>query len=411
MAARPSAFSNRAGGCPSGQDAEASRPWRRRRRRRRSPSSTPIARARRAGLLRPVRRPLRRRDADAADPGAGPGLRGGQGRPGVPRRARPTSTPTTPDGRARSISPSGSPSIFVRFLRPPAAGRRQDLLQARRAQPHRQPQDQQLPGPDPARQAHGQDAHHRRDRRRPARRRGGHRVRPLRPAVRDLHGRRRRRAPEAQRVPHEAAGRQGQRRHLRRADAEGRHERGAARLGHQRARHLLHHRHGRRPASLSRHGARLPVASSATRCASRCRRPRAACPIRSLPASAAAPTPSACSIRSSTTGRRDLRRGGRRPRPRGPERTLRLDDRRPARRAARQPHVPAAERRRADPRGPFDLGRPRLSGRRARAFLAQGHGRVTYVAITDKEALEAFQLCTRSKASSRRWSRRTRWPT
>ena len=71
-------------------------------------------------------------------------------------------------------------SIFVRFLRPPARGRRQGLLQARRAQPHRQPQDQQLPRPDPARQAHGQDAHHRRDRRRPARRRGGDRVRQVR---------------------------------------------------------------------------------------------------------------------------------------------------------------------------------------------------------------------------------------
>ena len=45
--------------------------------------------------------------------------------------------------------------------------RRQDLLQARRAQSHRQPQDQQLPGPDPARTAHGQDPHHRGDRRRP----------------------------------------------------------------------------------------------------------------------------------------------------------------------------------------------------------------------------------------------------
>ena len=39
----------------------------------------------------------------------------------------------------------------------------------------------------------------------------------LRPALRDLHGRGRRRAAEAQRVPHEAAGRQGQRRHLGRA--------------------------------------------------------------------------------------------------------------------------------------------------------------------------------------------------
>ena len=175
------------------------------------------------------------------------------------------------DAKARSRVPGRAgpaqhalrrPAEPALFRRAPdrASRRRQDLLQARRAQPHRQPQDQQLPRPDPARQAHGQDAHHRRDRRRPARRGGGHRLRQLRHAVRDLHGRRRRRAAEAQRVPHEAAGRQGQRRHLRRADAEGRHERGAARLGHQRAQHLLHHRHGGRPASLSGHGARLPVA-------------------------------------------------------------------------------------------------------------------------------------------------------
>ena len=37
-------------------------------------------------------------------------------------------------------------------------------------------------------------------------------------------------------------------------------------------------------------------------------------------------------------------------------------------------------------------------------------GRVSYVSATDKEALEAFQLCTSWKASSRRWSRPTRWP-
>ena len=47
-------------------------------------------------------------------------------------------------------------------------------------------QDQQLPGPDPARQAHGQEAHHRRDRRRPARRRGRHRLRQVRDALRGL---------------------------------------------------------------------------------------------------------------------------------------------------------------------------------------------------------------------------------
>ena len=36
-------------------------------------------------------------------------------------------------------------------------------------------------------------------------------------------------------------------------------------------------------------------------------------------------------------------------------------------------------------------------------------GRVTYVPATDKEALDAFQLARRSRASSRRWSLRTRW--
>ena len=42
-------------------------------------------------------------------------------------------------------------------------------------------------------------------------------------------------------------------------DAQGRDERGAARLGHQRRRHLLHHRQRRRAAPLPGHGARLPV--------------------------------------------------------------------------------------------------------------------------------------------------------
>ena len=42
------------------------------------------------------------------------------------------------------------------------------------------------------------------------------------------------------------------------AHAQGRDERGAARLGRERPRHLLHHRHRRRAASLSRAGARLP---------------------------------------------------------------------------------------------------------------------------------------------------------
>ena len=52
------------------------------------------------------------------------------------------------------------------------------------------------------------------------------------------------------------------------------------------------------------------------------------------------------------------------------QRPRRVDDRRPSGRAARQPHLPAAGRRRPDPRRPLDLGRPRLSRRRARALVA-----------------------------------------
>ena len=100
------------------------------------------------------------------------------------------------------------PALFRRAA-DRASRRREDLFQARGAQPHRRAQDQQRARPDPARAAHGQEAHHRRDRRRPARRRHRHRLRALRPRLRRLHGRGRRRAAEAERVPHEDARRRG----------------------------------------------------------------------------------------------------------------------------------------------------------------------------------------------------------
>src|SRR5215475_12237717 len=58
---------------------------------------------------------------------------------------------------------------------------------------------------------------------------------------------------------HGNAWRQGRAGAVGHAHAEGRHERGAARLGHQCAQHLLLHRHGGGPAPLSDDGARLPV--------------------------------------------------------------------------------------------------------------------------------------------------------
>ena len=90
-------------------------------------------RPRRARPVRHLRRPLRRRDPDAADPGARAGLRGGQGRSGLPGRARRL---------ARRLRRPAEPALSRRAPHR-AARRRPDLLQARRAQPHRRAQDQQ----------------------------------------------------------------------------------------------------------------------------------------------------------------------------------------------------------------------------------------------------------------------------
>ena len=137
-------------------------------------------------------------------------------------------------------------------------------------------------------------------------------------------------------------------------------------------RHVLLHRHRRRPASLPRDGARLPIGDRQRDAApdARTRGPAAGLagggdrrrlerhgPVPSVPR---------------RDRHRDLRRRG--GRARAEERQARgLDHRRAARHPARQPHLPAHGRRRPDQRGPFDLGRPRLSGHRPRAFLAPRH--------------------------------------
>ena len=59
--------------------------------------------------------------------------------------------------------------------------------------------------------------------------------------------------------PHEDPGRRGEAGAVRRTHAQGRDERGVARLGDQCRRHLLLHRHRRRAASVPFDGARLPV--------------------------------------------------------------------------------------------------------------------------------------------------------
>ena len=85
------------------------------------------------------------------------------------------------------------------------------LAEARGPLPHRRPQDQQRDRPGAARQADGQAARDRRDRRRPARRRHRDRVRAPRPRVRGLHGHRGHGAPGSERGAHAAARRRGAR--------------------------------------------------------------------------------------------------------------------------------------------------------------------------------------------------------
>ena len=179
--------------------------------------------ARRAWPFRRLRRPFRGRNADAADPRSGERISRCAGRPGIQGAVRRF---------ARTLCRSPQPALFRRT---PDRGtwRRASVVQARRAQPHRRAQDQQLHRADPARHAHGQDAHHCGNRRGPARRRHRHRLRALWPALRDLYGRDRRGAAGTQCVSHEAARRGGCSGDQRRRDAQGCHERGAARLGRQ----------------------------------------------------------------------------------------------------------------------------------------------------------------------------------
>ena len=105
--------------------------------------------------------------------------------------------------------------------------------------------------------------------------------------------------PVAQRLPHEAARRPGARGGERQRDAEGRGERGAARLGDQRAHDLLPGRLDHGAASLPDDRARLPVGDRQRDQASDPQARRAPARIVWSPASAAAATRWGCSIRSS----------------------------------------------------------------------------------------------------------------
>ena len=98
-----------------------------------------------------------------------------------------------------------------------------------------------------------------------------------------------------------AARRDRAQRRRRQPHAEGRDQRGDARLGRQRRRQLLPARLGARAASVSADGARVPVGHRPGGPTRRCSSCSAGCPTSSSPASAAAATPWASSTRSSTT--------------------------------------------------------------------------------------------------------------
>ncbi len=158
----------------------------------------------------------------------------------------------------RTLCRTAEPPLFRRTADPPFRWR-QALSEARRAQPYRRAQDQQLPGASAAGAPHEEAPDHRRDGRRPARRRDGDGLRALRYPLRRLYGPHRHRAAKAQRLPHEIARRRGGAGAFGDRDPEGCDERGFARLGRACRRHVLRDRHGCRTAPLPDDGAGLPV--------------------------------------------------------------------------------------------------------------------------------------------------------
>ena len=125
--------------------------------------------------------------------------------------------PTRPIGAEvaadlRDYAGRPTPLTFARRLTE-ALGGAAGLAQARGPAPHRRAQDQQHRRPGAAGAADGQEAGHRRDRRGPARRGHGHRPARCSGLACEVYmGARGRAAPGAQRLAHEAARRHGARR-------------------------------------------------------------------------------------------------------------------------------------------------------------------------------------------------------
>ena len=173
-----------------------------------------------------------------------------------------------------------------------------------------------------------------------------------------------------------------------RADAEGGGLGGDPRLGHERRDHALHHRLVRRAGAVPGAGPRPPAGDRrrGPRAGARARRPAA--PARDRVRRRRLELDRHVhAVRRRPRGRAGRRRGRRRgDRDRAPRGSV--DGRRSARRAPRRVLGDHAGRGRPDPRGALDLGRPRLSGDRARARVAAGQRprRATSRSPTDRRS-------------------------
>ena len=311
-------------------------------------------------MLRQIRRAIRVGNADALDPGSGSRIR--QSEIGGRLLVR----------NGRSLEALCGPSFAALLFREAyrAFRRRESVHETGRAEPYGSAQDQQRARPDPSGPPNGENPDNRRDRRRAARRRNGHGLRPVRIGMHRIHGRARCGAPGAQRVPDEIAGSGCRSGHVRQGNAEGRDERCLEGLGHERARHVLLHRNGRRPASLSGDGSRLPIHHRQRGEAADARGRRSAAghahrgDRRRLQRDG---------LVLSFLGRcrcSNHRGGGRRKGRQFKNGALRVFDRRQTRRLAWKPDLSPPGRRRTNLGRFFDIRGPRLPRHRSGAFLA-----------------------------------------
>jgi hypothetical protein len=253
----------------------------------------------------------------------------------------------------------------------------------------------------------GKRADHRRDRRRPARRRDRDRVRAARPRVRRLHGHRGHAPPAARTCSGWSCSARASSRSTPARDAQGGGLGGDPRLGDERrdTHYMIGSCVGPAPyPAIVRDLQRVIGDEARAQMLER----EGRLPARVIACVGGGSNAIGRSPRSSPTrGRADRRRGRRRG-----------DRHRPPRRAAdrrRAPGRPArlalggdAGRGRPDPRGALDLGRARLPGSGPEHAWLRDSGRARYEAVTDARRSRRSASSRAWRASSRRSRPRTR---